>query len=145
MRLEYLLGEGETWEALVSLLATVPGLPVPVVAVRPGVPRGLTLAAQSGSHISAAWLPPLDDGGGGHRLYELRFREQGTAVWTTVQVAGLSYQLLRLDPATTYEAQVRAHNAIGFGPWTPVETETTSALFALLLENGDYLLLETGL
>ena len=110
-------------------LSTDQGLTLTVTDVDepPGTPDAPTLAVgASADSLTLTWAaptnsgPPITD-------YDLRYRagasgdfsdwaHTGTA--TTATLTGLS-------AATAYEAQVRAHNAEGAGPWSASGTGTT--------------------
>ena len=85
-----------------------------------------------------------DDGGSPITFYTFRYREQGTAMWVESSVGGLSTNIFNLKTNTTYEAQVRATNGVGDGPYSDSGLVTTAALAGLLLTTGGHLLLTTG-
>ena len=144
VRLEYLIGEGETWEMYLTLLATVAGLPPPATATVPGQPTGLVLTTFAADMLGATWNEP-DSGGSPIDHYVFRYRETGASSWTTDSVSGPAYILDGLKADTTYEAQVQAHNGVGFGAWSALAMGTTGIATArLLLLSGDRLALLTG-
>ena len=75
-----------------------------------------------------SWGPPGNAGRPAIDGYDLRYRGEGTSgPWTNgpQDVAGTSAQLTGLVANTAYEAQVRAQNADGDGPWSPAGTGST--------------------
>ena len=80
-----------------------------------------------GHFITVTWTEP-GDGGSVILRYDVRFRETGTAAWTTHDAGGaMSYTIGGLDAATQYDVQVRAVNANGEGDWSSTVTETTGS------------------
>ena len=142
VRIEHFIGTGETLETSLTLLATVAGLAPPSTATAPGKPLPPVLTSSAPS-FAALWVAP-DDGGSPITFYTFRYREQGTAMWIESSVGGLSTNISNLKTNTTYEAQVRATNVVGDGPFSDSGFVTTAALAGLLLTTGGHLLLTTG-
>ena len=90
-------------------------------------PALIYLMNGSGDGITVAWSPPDDDGGADITGYDLRYiLVSGDAStgsnWTRVDGAwssgDLTYTVSGLTEGWQYEAQVRAVNAAGEGPWS---------------------------
>ena len=84
--------------------------------------------------LTVAWSAPAEDGGRDITSYDLRSIRSDTAdkddddnwtvndrVWSS---GALQYDLSGLTNGVAYEVQVRAVNAVGAGPWSPVGTGT---------------------
>ena len=85
-------------------------------AVRPNVPLAppdLT-ASRGDGQVSLSW-GAADDGGATIDRYNYRYRVQGATYPGYSRVYSLSKTLTGLTNGTTYDLQVRAHNAEGFG------------------------------
>ena len=85
-------------------------------AVRPNVPLAppdLT-AARGDGQVDLSW-GDADDGGATIDRYNYRYRVQGATYPGYSRVYSLSKTLTGLTNGTTYDLQVRAHNAEGFG------------------------------
>ena len=104
-----------------------------------GVPRTTPGAPAIGSvtsgdrMLTVAWSAPAEDGGRNITRYDLRYirsdaPSKADANWTerdSVWRSGaLRYPLSGLTNGVEYEVQVRAMNAVGAGPWSPVGTGT---------------------
>ena len=95
---------------------------------RPGVPRNVRVTDQQVESLTIAWSPPADTGGRNIAVYDVRYRQEGTADWTEEEVRGsLSLTIENLTIGTTYEVQVRAVNSVGTGPWSEVLLAMTAA------------------
>ena len=93
----------------------------------PDTPAAPTVDNATQTSLRINWVAP-SNGGEAITSYDLRYREQGTGIWTDVfDETGLTYTVTGLDPGTTYEAQVRATNSIGDSPYSPSGTGTTLA------------------
>ena len=105
----------------------------------PGTPRTTPDAPAIGSvtpgdrMLTVAWSAPAEDGGANITAYDLRYIRSDApnksddnwterdSVWTS---GALRYVLSGLTNGVAYEVQVRAVNAVGAGPWSPVGTGT---------------------
>ena len=86
--------------------------------------------------LSLSWSAPSSDGGSTIAAYDLRHIETSAddtvdANWTVVQdvwtgSGALSYELTGLTAGTQYDAQVRAVNSAGDGPWSATVTGATT-------------------
>ena len=77
--------------------------------------------------ITWFWNAPSDNGSD-ITSYSFRYREQGTAAWTTVTVSVPARIVTSLTNGTTYEAQVRATNGVGTqSSYSPNGTATPQA------------------
>ena len=84
--------------------------------------------------LTVAWSAPAEDGGRNITAYDLRYIRSDAPdkndddnwtvkdrVWSS---GALQYDLSGLTNGVAYEVQVRAVNAVGAGPWSPVGTGT---------------------
>ncbi|MXW34358.1 MAG: hypothetical protein F4Z60_01660, partial [Chloroflexi bacterium] len=91
----------------------------------PSAPPAPIITAIDRTSVRVTWSEPA---GGQITSYDLRHRRQGETTWTTV--SGLTVRtrdLTGLVAGTTYEAQVRATNSAGTGPWSATGTGVTAA------------------
>ena len=89
----------------------------------PGKPDAPSVAQDSNSPTSAltvTWTAPDMTGKPVISGYGLRYRAEGAQNWTAYPVAGTvtTATITGLESGTTYEAQVRAVNDEGIGPWS---------------------------
>ncbi len=89
----------------------------------PGKPDAPSVAQDSNSPTSAltvTWTAPDMTGKPAITGYGLRYRAEGAQNWTAYPVAGTvtTATITGLKSDTTYEAQVRAINDEGIGPWS---------------------------
>ena len=96
----------------------------PVAPVLPAAPTGLTPTPGRGA-ITWSWDEVADATG-----YKLRWRQSGDE-WFEVGVSGLSHTVTGLDFEEYYEAQVRAFNESGDGPWSAVHTTSDGGTLPL--------------
>lgn len=99
--------------------------------VVPDAPDAVSVDAIGYTTASVSWGAPALDGGEDIDYYELRYgaSDADTATWTTYTTADgvtLSHDITGLVDAVQYSFQVRAHNAVGFGPWSLVTNDTTA-------------------
>ena len=118
-------GEGESeWSDLASTRTT---------ASKPDAPGNLTVVAHKITDPLDTWLGVDWDkpSGNGAKIleYEIRHRVKDAANWTTKRKHGTGYSSTSITAGitfeTTYEVQVRARNAVGWGDWTAVVEVTT--------------------
>ncbi len=69
-----------------------------------------------------------NDGGSAITGYEMQYRATGGGEWTLIDPFNATADLSDLDSDTEYEAQQRAVNAIGAGPWSASGIFTTDQL-----------------
>ena len=71
--------------------------------------------------------------------YEVDYRVQGAAAWTTVTAAGNSYTLAGLNSATPYEFRVRAIcNGNDYSPYSPTAAFTTLCYAVMVTSSTPY-------
>ena len=95
---------------------------------RPVAPEAPALSEETVDSLRVSWSepentgPPITD-------YDVQYRDQGTRRFIEAQHDGpvLSLTLADLEPATTYEVQVRATNEEGTGDWSELGEGMTSA------------------
>ena len=143
LRVEHAVGEGGTFATYLTMLelATQP------VATAPGKPGRPVLLASGDTALVTSWAAP-SDGGSIITSYRLQWREQGQTGWpNTVNQLGTFYTIAGLSAGTTYEARVRATNAIGNGPWSDIGSGTTGVIVTgsrLRLQDGSAFILQDG-
>ena len=57
--------------------------------------------------------------------YNVKYREEGTEDWTTVNTTEKSISITGLDPVTTYEYQIQSVKGVETSDWTTLDTFTT--------------------
>ncbi len=111
-----------------GVAATLTGTTGP--AVEPTVPRSLTASATSPTEISISWQAPEDDGGAAIQSYNIRYRQSGTAQWSSVisVIGATSTSISDLSGGTEYELEVAANNSAGAGPYARTTQSTNAAI-----------------
>ena len=101
------VGDGEPSEAMQAVATSPPG-PVSALSVE-----------SDNRKISLRWSPPLDDGGTAVTGYGIRYRREGTTLWSSHDHddTGTSNAVTELTNGQRYEIQVRAVNSSDGGPW----------------------------
>ena len=92
----------------------------------PGKPAPPTVSAPSATSVSASWTAPSNDGSA-ITDYDVRYRVEGAVAWKerAHTGAGTTTTISRLEPATTYEVQVRAENGFGESGYSDSGTVVT--------------------
>ncbi len=98
---------------------------------RPGAPSLTRDRNSPTSKLIVAWDAPANAGGPAITGYDLRYRAKGAADWTDQPVSGTATTAAigGLEPGTAYEAQVRAINDEGAGPWSEPGSGSTARPF----------------
>jgi hypothetical protein len=92
----------------------------------PGAPSKPTLSGISPTSVTVSWTAPADNGGSPITGYQVGYGTSSTTPSTIV--SGTSPKIITgLTPGTTYFFWVRAINAIGTGPWSPLAANATIA------------------
>ena len=97
--------------------ATARGTPrdVPAVSAVPDVPAKPTVV-EGDERLTVSWTAP-DDNGSPLTRYGMHYKATSASSWTTHRLsnagAGTSTTITGLKNGTTYQLQVRAHNAVG--------------------------------
>ncbi len=99
----------------------------------PGAP-GVRSVTSGDETLTVAWAAPASDGGSAITTYDLRYirsdapDQADDANWTerdnVWRSGALHSPLSGLTNGVAYKVQVRAENAVGEGPWSPVRTGT---------------------
>ena len=95
---------------------------------KPAAPAVSPNTESAASQVRVAWSAPGASVVGG---YDVRVRRVGGAAWTTTRNLGSSVTALvsaSLDEGAEYEAQVRAKNSQGAGPWSNSGTGFTKGV-----------------
>ena len=94
---------------------------------KPGAPSVVAAPVSPTSAVTVSWSAPATTGPA-ITGYDLRYRKQGAAEWTTHPVDGTaaSALILGLKKSTRYEAQVRGVNAEGAGDWSDIGAGLTA-------------------
>ena len=105
------------------------GMP-PIVAgtlTVPGQPVGLIAVTTTSSSIALTWTPPAS--GGAPSGYTVQYQVSGSATWLIASsgVTGTNCTLTPLTAGTSYNLQVLATNAAGFGAASATLTVSTVA------------------
>lgn len=91
---------------------------VAAVTSVPSSPQSVTGEGWPGS-IVARWREPASDGGTLVQQYQARASKSGSAAVTVRSPAwSVSAKITGLSDAQSYQIQVRARNAVGWGPWS---------------------------
>ncbi len=93
----------------------------------PLAPAAPTVRGSGLESLAVRWDAPDNAGRPAIDGYDLRYREGTSGPWSDgpQDVAGTSAQITGLVEDTEYQAQVRAQNADGDGPWSPAGTGST--------------------
>ena len=93
---------------------------------KPGTPT-VTAAATTPTSLNVSWTAPQNAGKPAITAYNLQYRKNNEANWTSSDYAGTETRttLTGLTPGTTYDVQVRAKNHEGDGPWSNSGSTTT--------------------
>lgn len=96
----------------------------------PETPTAVTASGATSSSLSVSWTAP-SDGGAAIDAYQLEKSTDGIT-WTLVSSTATSpYSVSGLSASTSYVFKVRAHNSVGWGPFsdssTAVSTSATSS------------------
>ena len=122
----------------ISATITIPG--------PPETPAKPTVTANSATSVNVAWDapnsndPPITG-------YSVQYRVKDTVTWKDVTHSGTgrTATIARLQPSTTYEAQVKATSANSSSAWSPTgegSTETFNVTLELLFPRGEEAVLE---
>jgi hypothetical protein len=97
-------------------------------AAVPGQAGAPSTSGTTATTIMVSWQPPST--GGSVSSYIVQFRPTGTTSWTssTPVVSATTYQLMALQPSTSYDIVVEALNASGTGTASTVLTAETASV-----------------
>ncbi len=83
------------------------------------------MATPGDGSVTLTWLEPSSDGGAVIDQYQVQAALSAAGPWVDVaSPTTRSYSATFLLNGTTYQFQVRAHNAAGWGPWSSVVSAT---------------------
>ena len=93
---------------------------------KPGTPT-VTAAATTPTSLNVSWTAPPNEGKPAITAYNLQYRKNNEANWTSSDYAGTETRttLTGLTPSTTYDVQVLAKNHEGDSPWSNSGSTTT--------------------
>ena len=112
-------------------------------AAAPSTPNTPTVTTTSATSVTVAWIAPSNNGDS-ITGYDLRYRVQGTNLWTDVSsLSGLSYIVTGLTSTATYEAQVRATNSEGDSSYSSSGTGNTTSFVIMVTADQDIVQLGT--
>ena len=89
----------------------------------PGAPTGLVASNPTSTSIDLSWTAPADNGGQPVVQYGVRLTTDGGASWSYRWTAAATppataYTVSGLTSGLSYQFEVTARNAVGFGPWS---------------------------
>jgi hypothetical protein len=98
-----------------------------VVAI-PGQVVQLATSSTATNTITFSWQSPLS--GGAPTSYIIQYRQTGSTTWifNSTVVVGTSFQLVGLQPSSSYDIQVAASNDSGVGAVSQTLTVSTAAV-----------------
>ena len=93
----------------------------------PGAPTVEAAATDGHTALSVSWQAPVVTGTSSISDYDVEYRKQGSEDWSSdnVTITGVTAAITSVLPDTTYEVQVRAENADGWGDWSEPGTGRT--------------------
>ena len=93
---------------------------------KPGTPT-VTAAATTPTSLNVSWTAPPNEGKPPITAYNLQYRKNNEANWTSSDYAGTETRttLTGLTPSTPYDVQVLAKNHEGDSPWSNSGSTTT--------------------
>ena len=108
-----------------------------VVVGEPGRPPAPTVSASIvSSRLNVSYQKATT--GGTPDNWDIRWREDGTTVWSTIYyITEDEYSISELDDQTAYEVRVRARNASGVSRWSLITDQDTST-YQDLYQFGSY-------
>ena len=99
----------------------------------PDAPTGVTVATvtETPRFLDVTWTAPVNTGRPDITGYDVQYREGASGSWSDgpQDVSGTSATITGLKAMTSYQAQVRASNDEGTGPWSGPGTGTTADAF----------------
>lgn len=107
-----------------SSFGPVTTLTPPVV---PETPTAVTASGATSNSLSVSWSAPSVDGGATIDVYQLERSTDGIN-WTLVSATATSpYSVTGLSASTSYTFKVRAHNSVGWGPYSDSSTAVSTS------------------
>jgi hypothetical protein len=99
--------------------------------VAPGQATGLTTSSVTSTSVTVSWSVPTS--GGAVSVYSILYRITGTTPWLLggQSNSSLSFMIIGLQPASSYDFAINTTNNIGTGPISPTLTAGTLAAAAL--------------
>ena len=96
---------------------------------KPGRPAAPSVASAGAASLRVSWTAPANTGTA-ITDYDVRYKRSSASSWTSHSFAGVrtSTTIAGLTTGTAYDAQVRAGNAAGEGPWSPSGSGTPRAV-----------------
>ena len=89
-----------------------------IVPSAPSRPAGTV----AGLDVTFTWSAPSGTGGAAITNYAFRWREVGTSAWTTLANANTRSRTVTVSGPGRFEAEARAINSAGAGPWSGAST-----------------------
>jgi len=88
------------------------------VSDKPSAPENLSVIDMTENTVKLRWAEPSDNGGCIIKQYVVEKREASKRTWQREGVAtDVEYQVIALNPGTSYLFQVAAENEVGVGPF----------------------------
>jgi hypothetical protein len=98
-------------------------------AAVPGAPDAPVASGRTGTSVRLSWSPPSENNGSSVTEYELQMapETESQLQWITL-VNGIdtNWKVSDLSPGSKYNFKVRASNAVGAGPWSPLTIVETA-------------------
>ena len=107
-------------------------------AAVPGPPEAPIASSRTGTSVRLSWSPPSESYGSSVTDYELQMApgdNEGQCWSTLVNGLDTTWKVSQLLPGSKYSFRVRASNAVGAGPWSPLTIVETALMPPLEPQN----------
>jgi len=100
-------------------------------AAVPGAPEAPVASGRTGRSVRLSWSPPAENNGSSVTEYELQMAPEAESQlqwFTLVNGPDTTRKVCDLSPGSKYNFKVRASNAVGAGPWSPLTVVETALM-----------------
>lgn len=100
-------------------------------AAVPGAPEAPVASGRTGTSVRLSWSTPSESNGSSVTEYELQMApvtESQLQWFTLVNGIDTNWKVSDLSPGSKYYFKVRASNAVGAGPWSPLTVVETALM-----------------